>query len=148
MLAGMKIERTGTTRTAPTKRAERAGPATTGPFAQHLQEDAGVASAMGGAGLAAPVHGVDALLSLQEVGDSTSDRANARARRWGEDLLDKLELIRLGLLSGGIPRADMERIATMVGAQRERTTDPRLAEVLAEIELRARVELAKYAPRT
>ena len=93
------------------------------------------------------VHSGDALLSLQEVGDSTSEQGNSRARRWGEDLLDRLDMLRLGILSGGIPRADLERIASMVGAQRLRATDPRLAEVLGEIELRARVELAKYAPR-
>jgi len=143
----MKIERTGTTRTTPTKRTERAGQAQGGAFTRHLDDDSSAAPAVSGGAIAAPVHNVDALLSLQEVGDSTSDRGNARARRWGEDLLDRLDMLRLGILSGGIPRADLERIASMVGAQRLRATDPRLAEVLGEIELRARVELAKYAPR-
>ncbi|MGE4221194.1 MAG: flagellar assembly protein FliX [Alphaproteobacteria bacterium] len=143
----MKIEGTGTSRTTPAKRPERAGQTKGGSFTRHLDDDSSIAPAIAGTGMSAPVHGVDALLSLQEVGDSTSEQGRARARRWGEDLLDRLDLLRLGILSGGIPRADLIRIASMVGAQRERTTDPRLAEVLAEIELRARVELAKYAPR-
>jgi len=143
----MKIERTGTTRTTPAKRPERSGAAQGGAFTRHLQDDGAAAPAVSGAGLGAPVQGVDALLSLQEVDDSTARQGDARAQRWGADLLDRLDLLRLGILSGGIPRADLERIASLVGAQRQRATDPRLAEVLGEIELRARVELAKYAPR-
>jgi len=84
---------------------------------------------------------VDALLSLQEVAGESNRRAAGRQR--GEDLLDRLDELRLALLDGRLPRATIERLAAMVDAERIKTDDPKLAEVLDEIELRAAVELAK-----
>jgi len=83
-------------------------------------------------------------LAIQEVDDSTSEEANARARQWGNEILDRLEGIRLGLLAGGIPISELRNIARLVEQQLVDVKDPNLQEVLREIELRARVELAKY----
>jgi len=87
---------------------------------------------------------VDALLAIQEVEDSTTGGRNARGRQWGGEVLDRLEAIRLGLLAGGIPVSELRDIAALVSSQKESVSDPRLQEILDEIELRARVELAKY----
>jgi hypothetical protein len=54
-----------------------------------------------------------------------------------------LEQLRIGIISGVIPRHELERIATTVERQRTRTSDPALEAILDEIELRAKVELAK-----
>jgi len=48
-----------------------------------------------------------------------------------------------GLLSGGIPRATLKRLAVAVGRRHESFADPKLQTAVDEIELRARVELAK-----
>ena len=48
-----------------------------------------------------------------------------------------------GLLAGGIPRLTLNRLASAVSARRDGFSDPKLQSVLDEIELRARVELAK-----
>ena len=61
----------------------------------------------------------------------------------GEDLLDELDQIRIGLLTGSLPRATLERLAARVEAKRHRVDDPSLIQILDEIELRAAVELAK-----
>ena len=58
--------------------------------------------------------------------------------------MDRLEAVRLGLLSGGIPISELRSIADLVERQRESVTDAGLQALLDEIELRARVELAKY----
>jgi hypothetical protein len=58
-------------------------------------------------------------------------------------MLDRLEDIRHGLLMGAIPRDRLQELAAAVRRQREAIDDPRLVEILDEIELRARVELAK-----
>jgi len=42
-----------------------------------------------------------------------------------------------------VPRADLERIAASVEQKRAQTDDPVLESILDEIELRAKVELAK-----
>ena len=58
-------------------------------------------------------------------------------------LLDELDQLRLDLLTGTLPRARLERLAALSAAQRERIDDPRLAQIIEEIELRVAVELAK-----
>lgn len=96
------------------------------------------------------VGAVDALIALQEVDEA--DRAEAgggsgdreqRARKWGRDMLDGLEEIRLGLLLGRIPKHRLNEIARAASEGKARSNDPNLAAVLEEIELRALVELAK-----
>jgi hypothetical protein len=54
-----------------------------------------------------------------------------------------LDQVRDGLLGGGIPRSTLNRLAVAVGRRHETFADPRLQNVLDEIDLRARVELAK-----
>ena len=66
-----------------------------------------------------------------------------RMVKYGEDLLDKLDDIRHGLLLGSIPKDKLIALAQMVRSRRGQVTDPRLSAVLDEIELRAEVELAK-----
>jgi len=61
----------------------------------------------------------------------------------GEDLLEELDELRHGLLIGSFPEEKLNRILAMVKSQKARLADPRLKEIVGEIELRAAVELAK-----
>jgi hypothetical protein len=61
----------------------------------------------------------------------------------GNDLLDRLDEIRHGLLLGAIPIERLKALAVMLRAERARAADPRRAAVVDEIELRCAVELAK-----
>ncbi|WP_425404004.1 flagellar assembly protein FliX [Hwanghaeella sp.] len=97
------------------------------------------------------VGAVDALIALQEVdapeqtegeGPLSGDREQ-RARKWGQDMLDGLEEIRIGLLLGRIPTHRLDEIAKAASQGKTQSNDPRLAAVLGEIEVRAMVELAK-----
>jgi hypothetical protein len=81
------------------------------------------------------------ILALQGVEDSTDSRT--RSVRHGEQLLNLLDEVRDGLLAGGIPRATLNRLALAIAKRRESFVDPKLQRVLDEIDLRARVELAK-----
>ena len=47
------------------------------------------------------------------------------------------------LLSGGIPRDRLKQLLELVEQRRNTFRDPRLVELLDDIELRAKVELAK-----
>jgi len=86
------------------------------------------------------------VLALQEAPDATTrSRARQRAKERGTLMLDHLEEIRMGLLMGTIPLAKLEQLASLVRAKREQIDDPRLLEILDEIELRAAVELAKLS---
>jgi hypothetical protein len=90
---------------------------------------------------AAPAAAVAALLSLQEVADAS--QGNPTGLRFGHDLLDRLEALRLAMLDGRIARPALAQLASLLAARRGQVRDPGLAQVLAEIELRAAVELAK-----
>lgn len=89
--------------------------------------------------------GIDALLLVQSVDDATEREARKRLIRRGEDILDKLEEIRHGLLLGTLPKEKLAELAQMVRERRENCQDPRLAALLDEIELRAEVEIAKLS---
>jgi hypothetical protein len=89
---------------------------------------------------------LDALLSVQEAGNA-SDEAGKKGRQRAEALLAQLDRVRLGLLTGGIPIAALQQMEHMISAHRDRISDPRLAEILDEIDLRVQVELAKHHRR-
>jgi hypothetical protein len=88
---------------------------------------------------AAP-EGIGALLALQVVGDPLTSRK--RAVQNGRDILDDLDRLKVAVLEGRVPMERFERLAAIL-AERLSSGDERLDQLLAEIELRARVELAK-----
>ena len=88
-----------------------------------------------------PIGALDSILMLQGLDDSTDGKSKAAAH--GEKLLDMLDEIRDGLLSGGVPRTTLNRLANAVTRRHDQFNDPKLQSVLDEIELRAHVELAK-----
>lgn len=90
------------------------------------------------------IQGIDALLSLQEAGDGTHGGGNKKARMRAEVLLDQLDKVRMGLLSGGIPVSTLQQLKNALHSQRAEVMDPGLNEVLDEIDLRVQVELAKF----
>lgn len=141
----MKIDSTGPVRSAPAKKGARASKsAQPGQFAKHMDDSV---EGVSNAAAAAPAHSVDGVVAIQEVGDATDNDSRARARQWGNDTLDQLELIKLDLLMGGIPKGRLMNLARIVADRRKKTEDPALDSLLDDIELRVRVEIAKYEPR-
>ena len=88
-----------------------------------------------------PIAALDSILMLQGMEDSTQGKSKGLAH--GEQLLDLLDSVRDGLLAGGIPRATLNKLAHAVTRRQDGFADPKLQQVLDEIELRAHVELAK-----
>lgn len=81
-----------------------------------------------------------ALLQIQEApGEAPTQAVLRRAN----DLLDRLNELRLALLAGAIPASRLQALREALAARREAGCDPALAAVMDEIELRAAVELAK-----
>lgn len=89
------------------------------------------------------VSGLDALLALQEAESSSSEEARKKAKKRAADLLDELDKIKVGLLTGELPKSTIEQLARTIASRRDMIVDPKLAEILDEIDLRAQVELAK-----
>lgn len=138
----MKITPTGSQSTSSLRRTSRTTKGGASAFSSHLSEssDAQESRSVGGPRAAA---GVDALLAVQEMGDALDSQSRAHQR--GNDILDRLDELRHGLLMGSLTRNQIENLARLVRLQREQISDPLLAEILDQIELRAEVELAKYA---
>jgi hypothetical protein len=134
-----KIEGTGPVRTAQQVRRamKTSGPKGTS-FSQQLDEPSEIAPSQGVSG-ASSVMGV---LGVQEIDDALAQASRGKMRAL--DILDRLEDLRIELLSGAISRDKLTQLSQVVTAHRAEVTDPRLAEVLDEIDLRAQVELAKY----
>lgn len=85
--------------------------------------------------------GIDAILALQAAGGPLEGRKKAVRR--GLTLLDTLEEIKADLLLGQVAPGRLDALMSTLGAYRERSL-PQLDTVLDEIELRVRVELAKF----
>lgn len=133
----MKVVRTGARNLGSIRRGKPSTGASEGGFASELAAGAEPAAAGG----ASAVNVLDGVLAVQEVGEKGQGRRNARAR--GEDMLQRLEQIRLGLLAGRIPEHQLNQLVQVLRGQRAQFNDPKLSEIIDEIELRAAVELAK-----
>ncbi|MSO93915.1 MAG: hypothetical protein EXQ86_11030 [Rhodospirillales bacterium] len=89
------------------------------------------------------VAGVGAIVSVQEVPDAGEGRSRGLLRRYGTDLLDQLEGFRHAILVGAVPKDKLAALAQRMRQKRIESTDPKLNEIIDEIELRAEVEIAK-----
>jgi hypothetical protein len=87
------------------------------------------------------VGSIDALLALQGVEDPTERRKRAVKR--GRDALDVLDDLKIGLLSGSLDQATVQRLRAAAAELKTNSGEEGLDQVLAEIELRVEVELAK-----
>jgi hypothetical protein len=87
------------------------------------------------------IGGIDALLALQGVEEPGERRRKAVKR--GKSALDALDALKLGLLSGTFDTSALARLKSVTASLAEPSGDATLDAVLAEIELRAQVELAK-----
>ena len=84
---------------------------------------------------------VDALLPVESA-TADSDRKEASSR--ASQILDRLEDIRQGLLVGAISKPKLQELAGAIKETREAALDPEMNDILDEIELRAKIELAKF----
>jgi len=140
----MKIDPTGIRPT--TARGKVGGPTNAGgsDFAKNLAET-DTASAGSRASASANLNPLAGLLAVQETEEPLEKRSRKRATQRADTILDELDEIRVGLLMGTIPMAKLEQLAQLVRAKREQFDDPKLQEILDDIELRAAVELAKLS---
>ena len=134
----VKIEAPTQTTLREVRRSRAAGHSGAGGFVLGAM---GEAAAAAGAPPSAPTGAISALLALQEVHDASQGRS--AGLRLGHDLLDRLDALRFALLDGRVSRSALTQLAGLLAAKRTEVADPRLVAVLAEIELRAAVELAK-----
>lgn len=144
----MKVTRTGGAKGPDSAKKAAKRTEGDGSFAESLKEASGA-----GTDNTAPevsgVAGVDGILAAQNVGDATDDRRQRqKLMAHGEDLLDRLDDLRLGILLGHFPKEKLADLAQRLRQKRDQSDDPKLNEILSEIELRAEVEIAKYTRKS
>ncbi len=86
--------------------------------------------------------GLDAILTLQSQDEPPNERRRRFARR-GHDLLDGLDRLKASLVMGRVSTRELQAIAGRLSERTGSSGDPRLDGLIADIELRAAVELAK-----
>jgi Class II flagellar assembly regulator len=132
----MRIQQSSPLSPTVARRAAQA-PSGDGRFAEALSGE----TATNSANAPQTVATVDNLFVLQEISDEVTNRRRALQR--GNNLLDRLDDIRIALLTGSLPRNRLEELRHMAREQVDLAGDPKLAAILDEIELRVAVELAK-----
>jgi hypothetical protein len=90
---------------------------------------------------AAAMTGLDAILALQAVGGPLERKKRSVKR--GQTLLDTLDEMKTDLLVGRVSPDRLDALVATLGEIREQSL-PDLDAVLDDIELRVRVELAKF----
>ena len=85
---------------------------------------------------------IDALLALQGVEEDPVERRKRSVAK-GRGALDVLDDLKIGLLSGSLDQGTVQRLRSAAADLKHASGDPGLDQVLAEIELRVEVELAK-----
>jgi hypothetical protein len=137
----MKVTGYGSIKSAGTRKAASATGA--GNFADVL-----AASEAGSAAQPAPVSDTAAasaltnLLALQEISEADIQRKKLVSQ--GKNMLDVLEQLRRQLLIGTLPPHVLRDLSRQLSIQKQMTADPKLNEIIEDIELRAAVELAKF----
>lgn len=104
-------------------------------------EAAGAARETAGAAATAAATNVDTLLALQVI-DTPLERRRRAVNR-GSELLDGLDALKADILNGRISGDAIRRLKRALADRVEEFEDPRISAVLASIEQRAEVELAK-----
>lgn len=138
----MKIDAPGSVRANSVRRAGKSRSGAGSEFAKHVSTGTDTTPVAGGS--AAQVGSVEALVALQQVPDATR-QAKPPEQKHAEDLLNRLDQIRLGLLRGDLSPIDLQALVLSLAERRREGGDPRLIAIVDEIELRARVELAKLS---
>jgi len=89
------------------------------------------------------VASADAIFATQMVNDEERRQIRDKMVKKAKTLLDKLDEIRDGLLVGEIGKDKLIEISRFVKRREFDSDDERLNQIVAEIELRVEVELAK-----
>lgn len=141
LYVGMKVEGPG--KTSATKGASKTSKkGATGDTAfSSMVDDTEETASSAPVARTSSVGALDALLALQ--GADSDGAGSKKARKRAADLLDQLDKIKVGLLTGELPRSALQDLSHIISQHRDQAVDPKLAEILDEIDLRAQVELAK-----
>ena len=121
--------------------AAKPGAARRAPTGGFSLGEADTSSQPGATGGLRAISTVDALLALQGIEEVGERKRRAVAK--GRNALDLLDRLKVGLLDGSVDTSTLARLKVAADGLTEGSGDSGLDSVLAEIDLRVAVELAK-----
>ncbi|WNJ99082.1 flagellar assembly protein FliX [Thalassospiraceae bacterium LMO-JJ14] len=138
----MKVTKTDGAKGVSSTRKAKKTTGNDGGFADALRdvsgaEESGQAQATGGVGPVASI------LAAQQTADATDHKSRGLMMNYGNDLLDRLEQIRISVLSGSVSKDRLQDLARRLRERKTTSDDPRLNDLIGEVELRVEVEIAK-----
>ncbi len=140
----MKVNDVGSNRSVSGPRKKKESSGRGDDFARELK-GAAESSESAPIGESSGITATSGIYALQEVPDSTEGRSRGLARLYGDKMLERLDRIQLQILQGAVSKSDLMDVARSLRAERIRCDDPKLNEIIDEIELRAEVEIAKLS---
>ena len=141
----MRIPEVKKPSTQSSRKAKKGVPSTGVNFSEHLSQASNISSETEVSSKNTAVTGINTILTVQEIIDQPERAERRQLAEWGSDILDSLDEIRHGLLIGTIPKKRLETLAQRLRVRKACVSDPRLIDIINEIELRAEIELAKLS---
>lgn len=138
----MKVSKTGGTSGPDSARKRSKGPEADSGFADALKSASG-ADASEQAQATSSVGHVDAILAVQQTADATDHKSRGLMMDYGNEMLDRLEQLRISILNGSISKDRLQEMARRLRERNSNSDDPRLNDLINDIELRVEVEIAK-----
>ena len=114
-------------------------------FSLSLGSDTAAPARTAGSAPAMSLCDLQSLMALQAYEDPAERKK--RVVRRGFDMLDVLEGVKMDLLVGRVSPDRLERLVSLLG-RKGTSGDPRVDQLMEDIELRAKVELAKLGRYT
>ncbi len=138
----MKVSKTGGAKGTDATRKPRKAAGDGSGFAEALKSTGAADDAAAVSGPAG-VTSVDAVLAVQQAADATDHRSRGLMVAHGSDLLDRLEQLRHAILLGHVGKDALQDLARRLRERKAASDDDRLNALIADIELRVEVEIAK-----
>lgn len=137
----MKVSKTGGANGVSSTKKKKPTSGSNGAFAEALgnvQTSDSVPVSEGAA-----VGNVDGVFAVQAIPDAMDGRSRRELTQFGDDVLDDLDQLRLGILNGAFSKDKLAALAHKLRQKRQTSDDSALNSIIQEIELRAEVEIAK-----
>lgn len=138
----MKVSKVGGPKGPDSSKKSKKSVGDDGAFAEALRGTSGT-EVTESAQATSNVGAVGQILAVQQAADATDHRSRGLLMNHGNDLLDRLEQLRMSVLTGAISKDKLQELARTMRERKMQSDDPRLNDLVAEIELRVEVEIAK-----
>lgn len=138
----MKVSKTGGAKGPDSTRKKSKSSEDGAGFADALKTASGSAETEAAQATSSVGH-VDAILAVQQTADATDHKSRGLMMDYGNEMLDRLEQLRISILNGAVSKDRLQEMARRLRERTSNSDDPRLNELIDDIELRVEVEIAK-----